>query len=397
MPCVPSLAGMEVAGIQVNVDQFAQFAQDIQVKLTAISTFIEEEVGHAVNVNSPKQVSTLLYKERGLTPSKKTKSGGSTDSTSLQLLLEQTDDPVIPKILEYREIGKIKSTYLDALPTFVRSDGRIHTHLHQTVTATGRLSSSSPNLQNIPVRKSWGKIIRQCFVASTGRVLISADYSQIEMRVLAHLCGEGVLVDTFNAGEDVHTRTAKDIAEEGVELTPELRNIAKAINYGLIYGMSSYRLARELAISRDEASTYMKRYFERYPEIKSVLDGLIEDARSNGYAQTIFGRQRPIYNLDSIDKNQREAAERIALNAPVQGAAADIMKIAMCKVAQVLTQKHPTAKLLLQVHDELVLECYPNEAEDIVRLLREEMTNVAQLHVPLVVDVMIGDTWGDIH
>ena len=397
MACVPAIAGMEVAGIRVNVDQFAQFASDIQVKLTAISSFIEEEVGHAVNVNSPKQVSTLLYKERGLTPSKKTKSGGSTDSTSLQLLLEQTDDPVIPKILEYREIGKIKSTYLDALPTFVRTDGRIHTHLHQTVTATGRLSSSSPNLQNIPVRKAWGKVIRQCFVASEGRVLISADYSQIEMRVLAHLCGEGVLVDTFNAGEDVHTRTAKDIAEEGVELTPELRNIAKAINYGLIYGMSSYRLARELAISRDEASTYMKRYFERYPEIKDVLDGLIEDARNNGYAQTIFGRQRPIYNLDSIDKNQREAAERIALNAPVQGAAADIMKIAMCKVAQVLTQKHPTATLLLQVHDELVLECYPNEAEDIVRLLKEEMTNVAQLSVPLVVDVMIGDTWGDIH
>lgn len=397
MSCVPALAGMEVAGIQVNVEQFAQFAQDIQVKLTEINAFIEAEVGHTVNVNSPKQVSTLLYKERGLTPSKKTKSGGSTDSTSLQLLLEQSDDPVIPKILEYREIGKIKSTYLDSLPTFVREDGRIHTHLHQTVTATGRLSSSNPNLQNIPVRKSWGKVIRRCFVASEGRVLISADYSQIEMRVLAHLCGEGVLVDTFNAGEDVHTRTAKDIAEDGAELTPEMRNIAKAINYGLIYGMSSYRLARELAISREEASTYMKRYFERYPEIKAVLDGLIEDAKTNGYAQTMFGRQRPIYNLDSIDKNQREAAERIALNAPVQGAAADIMKLAMCKVANVLTQKHPTATLLLQVHDELVLECYPNEAEDIVRLLKEEMTNVAQMSVPLVVHVMTGNTWGDIH
>ena len=251
--CIPVLAGMEQAGIRVNVAQFAQFASDIEVQLKQINAFIESEVGHPVNINSPKQVSTLLYKERGLTPSKKTKSGGSTDSTSLQLLQDQTDDPIIPKILEYREIGKIKSTYLDALPTFVRKDGRIHTHLHQTVTATGRLSSSNPNLQNIPVRKSWGKVIRECFVASEGKVLISADYSQIEMRILAHLCGEGVLVDAFNSGEDVHLRTAKDIAEEGKEATAEMRTIAKAINYGLIYGMSSYRLARELSIPRDEA------------------------------------------------------------------------------------------------------------------------------------------------
>ena len=216
--CIPVLAEMEQAGIQVNVAQFSAFAKDIEIQLNAINEFMENEVGHPVNINSPKQVSTLLYKERGLTPSKKTKSGGSTDSTSLQLLLETTDDPVIPKILEYREIGKIKSTYLDALPTFVRKDGRIHTHLHQTVTATGRLSSSNPNLQNIPVRKSWGKVIRQCFVASEVKVLISADYSQIEMRILAHMCGEGVLVDAFNAGEDVHLRTAQTLLKRDKRL-----------------------------------------------------------------------------------------------------------------------------------------------------------------------------------
>ncbi len=395
--CVSILASMEQAGIAVNVAQFATFAENIQTQLLAIDSFIQAEVGHPVNINSPKQVSTMLYKERGLTPSKKTKSGGSTDSTSLQLLLETTDDPVIPKVLEYREIGKIKSTYLDALPTFVSKDGRIHTTLHQTVTATGRLSSSNPNLQNIPVRKSWGKIIRQCFVASEGKKLISADYSQIEMRILAHLCGEGVLVDAFNAGEDVHTRTAKEISEEGAELTPELRNVAKAINYGLIYGMSSYRLARELGISRDEASTYMKRYFDRYPEIKSVLDGLIQSAKEKGFAETIYGRQRPIFNLDSIDRVQREAAERIALNAPVQGAAADIMKMAMCAVYKRLQTDFPTASLLLQVHDELVIECYPTDTEGIAQLLQEEMTNVVSLSVPLVVQISAGDNWGDIH
>ena len=396
-PCVPVIAGMEKAGIQVNVEQFAEFAKGIEEQLNAINAFIEAEVGHSVNINSPKQVSTLLYKERGLTPSKKTKSGGSTDSTSLQLLMEQTDDPIIPKILEYREIGKIKSTYLDALPTYVRSDGRIHTHLHQTVTATGRLSSSNPNLQNIPVRKSWGKVIRQCFVASKDKVLISADYSQIEMRILAHLCGEGVLVDAFNAGEDVHLRTATDISEEGQEATSEMRTIAKAINYGLIYGMSSYRLARELNISRDEASTYMNRYFERYPEIQNVLQSFITYAAKNGVAQTMFGRQRPVFNLDSVDRNQREAAERIALNAPVQGAAADIMKLAMCKVQTVLKERFPSATMLLQVHDELVLECYPSDADAIAEMLSHEMSTVVDLKVPLVTQVMIGQSWGEIH
>jgi DNA polymerase-1 len=259
------------------------------------------------------------------------------------------------------------------------------------------LSSSNPNLQNIPVRKSWGKVIRQCFVASKGKVLISADYSQIEMRILAHLCGEGVLVDAFNAGEDVHLRTAKDIAEEGQEATSAMRTIAKAINYGLIYGMSSYRLARELNISREDASQYMKRYFERYPEIQKVLDSFIESAATTGVAQTLYGRQRPIFNLDSTDKNQREAAERIALNAPVQGAAADIMKLAMCKVADVLKKQFPTATLLLQVHDELLLECYPNDADAIAAMLSHEMANVVELKVPLVVQVMVGDTWGEIH
>ncbi len=397
LPCIPVLARMEAAGIEVNIDQFSTFGKEIESKLTEINSFIESEVGHSVNINSPKQVSTMLYKERGLTPSKKTKSGGSTDSTSLQLLLEQSDDPVIPKVLEYREIGKIKSTYLDALPTFVRQDGRIHTHLHQTVTATGRLSSSHPNLQNIPIRKSWGKIIRQCFVPSEGKKLVSADYSQIEMRILAHLCGEGVLLEAFKSGEDVHTRTAQDILEDGVEVTPEVRNIAKAINYGLIYGMSSYRLARELAISRDEASGYMKRYFERYPEIQATLEGFKDAARETGFAQTLFGRQRPVFNLDSVDKNQREAAERIALNAPVQGTAADIMKLAMCKVADELAKKFPTATLLLQVHDELLVECYPKDAEGVATLLSKEMREVVQLSVPLEVQAMIGDTWGDIH
>ena len=396
-PCIPVLAEMECTGIAVDVSQFSTFAEEISVQLTAIDTFVTTEMGRAVNLKSPKQVATMLYKDRGLTPSKKTKSGGSTDSTSLQVLMENSDDPLIPKVLEYREIHKIKSTYLETLPEFVQSDGRIHTHFQQTVTATGRLSSVEPNLQNIPVRKSWGKVIRSCFVAEKGKVLLSADYSQIEMRILAHFCGEGALLDAFVNNEDIHYKTAVEIAKEGQEYTPALRTIAKAINYGLIYGMSSYRLARELNISREDASEYMKVYFEKYPEVSAVLERLVESAKENGVAQTLDGRQRPIFSLDSRDRVQREAAERIAMNAPIQGTAADIMKRAMCAVHKELKDKYPTARLLLQVHDELVVEADPKDAQNIADMLQREMTGVVSLRVPLVVEVAQGSSWGEIH
>jgi DNA polymerase-1 len=388
---------MECTGIAVNVSQFATFADEIAEQLATIDAFVESEMGRPVNLKSPKQVATMLYQERGLTPSKKTKSGGSTDSTSLQVLMETSDDPLIPKILEYREIHKIKSTYLESLPAFVQSDGRIHTHFQQTVTATGRLSSIEPNLQNIPVRKSWGKVIRSCFVAEEGKVLLSADYSQIEMRILAHFCGEGALLDAFVNNEDIHYKTAIEIAKEGQEYTPALRTIAKAINYGLIYGMSSYRLARELNISREDASQYMTVYFEKYPEVSAVLEQLVTSAKETGVAQTLDGRQRPIFSLDSRDRVQREAAERIAMNAPIQGTAADIMKRAMCAVHKELKANYPTARLLLQVHDELVVEADPKDAQSIADMLQREMTGVVSLKVPLVVDVAQGASWGEIH
>ena len=396
-PTVSILAEMELNGIRLDTSEFATFEDVIAEQLGEIETEIEEKIGEKVNLRSPKQVSDLLYTKRGHKPVKKTKSGGSTDSASLQKLMETSEDWILPKILEYREIHKISSTYLESLPQFIRQDGRIHTKLHQAITATGRLSSSDPNLQNIPVRKAWGQKIRKCFVPSSDKVLISADYSQIEMRILAHYCKEGPLVEAFLNNEDIHERTGKEIAGGDLFYTKEMRTIAKSINYGLIYGMSSFRLSRELGISREDAQKYITAYFERYPQVSQYLESSVKDAQETGLAQTLFGRQRPILNINNKENSKREAAERIALNAPIQGTAADIMKMAMINVAHRLHKEFPKAQLLLQVHDELVLESDTCDAQAISVLLKEEMEQVVSLCVPLVAQVAIGQNWNDIH
>lgn len=394
-PCLPILATMEHHGIMVDVANFAKFSAEIDLQLQAIDAMISEEVGESINVRSPKQVGRLLYEIKKFKPPKKFKP--STDSGTLQALMDEYDDPILAKILEYREIHKIRSTYLETLPNYVRADGRIHTQLHQTGTATGRLSSSEPNLQNIPIRKSWGKIIRKCFVAPPNRLLISADYAQVEMRILAHYCQEPALIESFQKGEDIHTRTAMEIVGDPTLYTPEMRQVAKAINYGLIYGMSAFRLAKDLSIPQAQAEEYIAQYFQRYPQVVAYLQQSIVDAQQHGMSHTILGRQRPIAFLDHPDTIKREAAERIALNAPIQGTAADIMKLAMIAIDKKLSHEFPSAKLLLQIHDELVIESDTSDAPAIAKILKEELEHAYALSVPLEVTVSIGDSWGDIH
>ena len=397
IPCVPVLAEMEFHGILVSIDQFQSFIDEIEIKLTAIETFVENDIGRKINIRSPKQLSKLLYEDKGYTPTKKTKSGGSTDSASLQDLMQQVDDPILEKILEYRELHKVKSTYLESLPNYVDTDGRIHTQFHQAVTATGRLSSSDPNLQNIPVRKEWGKKIRECFIPAKGNVLISADYSQIEMRILAHYCKKGNLVESFQQGEDIHRRTGVEIAGGELFYHPAHRDIAKMINYGLIYGMSSFRLARELRIPRRDADHYIDRYFKGYPEVRKYLDQSIQYAEKHGVSKTLWGRERVILGINAGNTKKKEAAERIALNAPIQGTAADIMKLAMIKVFQNLKESFPSAKLLLQVHDELLIEVEENLASEVASLLQKDMENAGTLLVPITVNVETGKSWSAIH
>ena len=394
-PCLPILATMENNGIMVDVANFAKFSAEIDLQLQAIDAMISEEVGESINLRSPKQVGRLLYEIKKLKPPKKFKP--STDSATLQALMDEYDEPILAKILEYREIHKIRSTYLETLPNYVRADGRIHTQLHQTGTATGRLSSSEPNLQNIPIRKSWGKIIRKCFVAPPNRLLISADYSQVEMRILAHYCQEPALMESFRKGEDIHTRTAMEIVGDPALYTPEMRQVAKAINYGLIYGMSAFRLAKDLSMPQAQAEEYIAQYFQRYPQVVAYLQQSIVDAQQHGMSHTLLGRQRPIAFLDHPDTIKREAAERIALNAPIQGTAADIMKLAMIAIDKKLSHEFPSAKLLLQIHDELVIESDTSDAPAIAKILKDELENAYTLSVPLEVTVSVGDSWGDIH
>jgi len=357
----------------------------------------QEEAGRPINLNSPKQLRVVLFEERGLKPIKRTKTGPSTDAASLQAFAAQ-GDALSQLILEFREVYKLKSTYVDALPGAVADDGRIHTHFHQAVAATGRLSSNAPNLQNIPIRTADGRRIRDCFVARDGHTFLSADYSQIELRVLAHFCKEGGLVDAFRARQDIHRRTASEIFEVPLEQVSESqRRAAKAINFGLVYGMSAFRLANELGISRGEASSYIESYFARYPQVRAYMDGAIEEARETGYARTMFGRRRPVRGLDSRRPQERGAAERIAINTPVQGSAADLIKLAMLRVHGRLRAELPEVKLLLQVHDELVLEV-PDELLDQTRaLVVAEMEAAAELVVPLVVETGEGRTWNDAH
>lgn len=398
LPLIDVLADMELTGIGVDVEALRAMSADLAERIAVLQAAVYEEAGEEFNINSPKQLAPILFEKRGLTPIKKTKTGPSTDAETLATLRDLQGDELCRLMLEYRELAKLKSTYVDPLPETVAADGRIHTSFHQAVAATGRLSSNNPNLQNIPIRTEAGRKIRGCFVAKPGHRFLSIDYSQVELRILAHFCGDGPLVEAFRDGEDIHRRTAAEIFGVMAPLvTADQRRAAKAINFGIVYGMSAFRLARELRIPRGRAAEYMEQYFKRYPQVAKFIEDGKALARERGYAETMWGRRRVLHGLKASNRNEREAAERIAINTPVQGTAADIIKAAMIKVHALLADRFPEAKLILQVHDELVLEV-PTELLDAVRTAVEDaMTNVVNLKVPLIVESGDGDTWDAAH
>lgn len=396
MPLVPVLAKMEKAGIATNREQWECIRKDMKAREKELLDKIYRESGEEFNVNSPKQLGHILFEKMGMPAGKKTKSGYSTAADVLEGLAESY--PFVKNILEYRTLAKLISTYLDALPLLINKEtGRIHTSFNQMVTATGRLSSSEPNLQNIPVRTDEGKKIRSLFVPGEGYdCFISSDYSQVELRILAHMSGDESLIRAFTEQEDIHRRTAAEIL--GIpfeEVTAEQRSHAKAVNFGIIYGISDFGLAKQLGISRSQAGEYIKRYFERYPSIHNFMEKMVEEAKSTGYAKTLFGRYRNLPDIKSSNFNRRSFAERTAMNTPIQGTAADIMKLAMIEVDRRMTEGNFKSRILLQVHDELVAEVINEEKQQIKSLLKEAMESVVTLRVPLIADVHEGKNWAE--
>lgn len=396
LPLVEVLSAMEKAGIATDQKRWKEVLEDMQQRERHILREIYTEAGESFNVNSPRQLSYILFDKMHMPAGKKTKTGYSTAASVLDKLAETY--PFVKKILEYRTLSKLISTYLLALPELIRPEtGRIHTSFNQTVTATGRLSSSNPNLQNIPVRTEEGRKIRSLFVPGEGYdCFISSDYSQVELRVLAHMSGDPGLIAAFNNKEDIHRRTAAEIM--GIpfeEVTPEQRSHAKAVNFGIIYGISDYGLARQLNISREAAARYMKSYFERYPHIHEYMQTMIEQARNTGRAVTMFGRYRELPDIHSKNFNRRSFAERTAMNTPIQGTAADIMKIAMRNVYKKMQAMGCRSRILLQVHDELIVEAVNSEKEMLKKLLKETMEQAVKLRVPLVADVHTGTNWAE--
>ena len=397
LPLVPVLARMEVEGIAVDVDALKVLSVEYRERLDELEKQVYEHAGREFKINSPKELQVVLFDELKLQPIKKTKTGFSTDAATLEQLRDQ--HPLPAAILQWRQLDKLRSTYVEALPQAVHpSTGRIHTSFQQAVAETGRLSSADPNLQNIPNRSDEGRRIRECFVARPGRVFVSCDYSQVELRVLAHFCGEGPLLEAFRSGEDIHRATAADIFDvEPEAVTREQRTAAKAINFGILYGMAAPRLARDLKISRDEAKDTIARYFAGFPQVKGFIDGCIDSARELGHTSTIHGRRRTVSHLNSRNFMDRSASERVAVNTPIQGSAADLIKLAMVQVARRLERDHPDARLLLQVHDELLLEVAEGEAEAVARAVQQEMEGVTPLHVELAVEAGMARTWAEAH
>ncbi len=398
LPLLPVLADMERTGIRVNPAKLRELSLDMEKQLADVTARIYAAAGTEFNINSPKQLGEVLFERLNLPAAKRTrKTGGySTDQAVLEELAASYDLPRM--ILEYRQVAKLKSTYVDSLPSLIDPEtGRIHTFFNQTGTATGRLSSSEPNLQNIPVRTDLGRRIRGAFIPEPGGVFLSADYSQIELRVLAHLSGDEVLNAAFRENEDIHERTAREVFGTAAgEDRAEYRRRAKVINFGILYGLSAYGMAQRLGIPREEAQTIIDAYFERYKGVRAWLDRTLEEVRKTGEVRTLFGRTRPIPDIHSKDFTKRQFAERTAVNSPIQGTAADLIKIAMIRIHRSVREKGLAAKLLLQVHDELVLELPPEELEEVRKLVRLEMENAAPLSVPLVADSYVADNWMDL-
>ena len=366
--------------------------RDIEARIEELEKNIYEQAGKTFNINSPKQLGVILFEDLKMPFAKKTKTGYSTSADILEKL--EPDYPIVSNILEYRQLTKLKSTYADGLAAFIQEDGKIHSIFHQKVTATGRLSSSDPNLQNIPIRMPLGRAIRKVFVPDSGYVFVSADYSQIELRVLAHMAGDTHLIEAYQHGEDIHRMTASQVF--GVpfeEVTPLLRRSAKAVNFGIVYGISAFGLSQDLKISRKQAQEYIDRYFAMYPRVKEFLDGEVEKGKTDGYVKTMFNRIRPIPELKSSNFMQRNFGERVAMNSPIQGTAADIIKIAMIRVNQALRKENLRSRLVLQVHDELLIETAKEEVEQVSAILEREMRQAAVLSVPLEVDMHTGENW----
>ena len=394
LPLCRVLAHMEHDGVAVDRAALAAFSAMLAERIAACERQIYEYSGEEFNINSPKQLGAVLFEKLGLPPVKKTKSGYSTNVEVLEKLRDQ--HPVVQAVMDYRMLTKLQSTYAEGLQKEIAADGRIHTTFQNTVTATGRLSSAEPNLQNIPVRTELGSEIRRMFVARPGWVLVDADYSQIELRVLAHIAGDQAMQEAFRSGEDFHRHTAAQVFHVPPEsVTPLMRRHAKAVNFGIVYGISEFSLAQDIGVTRREAKEYIESYLTQYPGVRDYMKNIVETARTQGYVSTIFGRRRMIPEIKSTNFNVRSGAERIALNTPVQGTAADIIKLAMVRVFRALEANGLRARLLLQVHDELIVECPPEEAERVRAIVADEMEHAAALAVPLVAEAKSGESWYD--
>lgn len=394
LPCLYALYEMEKNGIRVDGEALHQYGKKLRTRIEELTAEIHAMAGEEFNINSPKKLGEILFEKLGLKNGKKTKTGYSTSAEVLEKLTNA--HPIIPRILEYRQLTKLNSTYAEGLAGYIRADGRIHGKFHQTVTVTGRISSADPNLQNIPTRMPLGREIRKVFIPEEGSVFVDADYSQIELRVLAHMSGDAALIAAYQADEDIHAITASQVFDVPLDqVDSTLRRKAKAVNFGIVYGISSFGLGQDLDISRKEAEGYIEKYFATYGKVKEFLDRTVEDAKKNGYTVTMFGRRRPIPELASSNFMTRSFGERAAMNAPVQGTAADIIKIAMVRVNRRLKEEHLQSKLVLQIHDELIIETKKEEVEIVQKILVQEMMHAADLAVPLLVDANVGDSWYD--
>ena len=396
LPLCPVLARMEQAGFLVDRKALYDFGERLTSSIEQLQQSIWALAGEPFNIQSPKQLGSVLFERLMLPAGKKTKTGWSTNAAVLDKL--RGKHPIIEQILDYRTLTKLKSTYADGLLKEISADGRIHTNFQMTVTATGRLSSTEPNLQNIPVRRELGAQIRKMFVASPGKVLVDADYSQIELRLLAHIANDETMIAAFRSGEDIHAVTASQVFGVPLaEVTPLQRSHAKAVNFGIVYGISAFSLAQDIGVFQSEAKAYMDSYFAKYHGVRAYMDRIVAQAKADGYVTTLFGRRRDLPELKSSNFNLRSFGERVALNMPIQGTAADIIKGAMVRVDARMRAEHLQARLLLQVHDELIVECPAAEAETVRAILTEEMEHVVDYRVPLLVDAKIGASWAEAH
>ena len=396
IPLCSVLANMERCGVLVDKGALSRFGEMLTGRIVDTQKAIYEQAGEEFNILSPKQLGHILFEKLGLPPVKKTKTGYSTNAEVLEKL--QYQHPIVSLVLEYRQLTKLNSTYVEGLSKVIAPDGRIHTSFQNTVTATGRLSSTEPNLQNIPVRTALGAEMRTMFVARPGWVLVDADYSQIELRLLAHMSGDEAMIQAFRDGVDIHTVTASQVFGVSPDrVTADMRRAAKAVNFGIVYGISPFSLSQDIHVSVAQAKSYMEKYFAHYAGVRAYMDGVVEQGKSQGYVSTLYGRRRWLPELKSSNFNTRSFGERVALNMPIQGTAADIIKLAMIRVEHRLAQEGLQAQLVLQVHDELIVECPQAEADTVARLLTQEMEGVAQLAVPLTAEAKVGQTWAEAH